>query len=260
MTQTFSAARRIPTPSAQSYHLICRGEAQATRGAVTPQVQAVHSAIRSKILANDFSCVAARASLNTDCYALGCYGELTADSTAQMLASDLSRFLQDQDRMGSGFTSMIATFDGQTPADEHEFEAALWHLLRAIHRLDDADYSPEVSCDPNDPRFGFSFGGRAFFVIGLHPGSSRLARTFPFPALVLNAHRQFQALRDTGRYGRMQDTIRTRELKGQGNLNPNLADYGEASEARQYSGRAVEADWAAPFPQAPQGRCPFGHS
>jgi hypothetical protein len=33
----------------------------------------------------------------------------------------------------------------------------------------------------------------------------------------------------------------------QGSLNPNLADFGEQSEARQYSGRATEADWVCPF-------------
>ena len=33
----------------------------------------------------------------------------------------------------------------------------------------------------------------------------------------------------------------------QGSINPMLSDFGEATEARQYSGRAVEDDWRAPF-------------
>lgn len=41
--------------------------------------------------------------------------------------------------------------------------------------------------------------------------------------------------------------IRARDKTLQGDLNQNLADYGEASEARQYSGRAVENDWKCPF-------------
>ncbi|PTA67555.1 guanitoxin biosynthesis heme-dependent pre-guanitoxin N-hydroxylase GntA [Deinococcus arcticus] len=267
MTQLLSRqpVRRPPSsPFASSYHLICSGEPQPTGGPVTPEVQARHTALREAVLAPSFSCVAARASVNTSCYALGCYGDLTEAATTAALAQDLARFVTDQDRMGSDFTSMIATFGG-APESEEAFEAQLWALLRALHRLDTAPYSPEVSADPRDPRFGFSFAGRAFFIIGLHPGSSRMARTLPFPALVFNAHRQFQALRDSGRYGRMQETIRARELKLQGSLNPNLANHGEVTEARQYSGRAVEADWTAPFPQAPQaqapkGRCPFGHS
>ena len=48
--------------------------------------------------------------------------------------------------------------------------------------------------------FGFSFAGRGFFVIGLHPASSRLARRFPWPTLVFNAHFQFDRLKADGRY------------------------------------------------------------
>jgi len=36
----------------------------------------------------------------------------------------------------------------------------------------------------------------------------------------------------------------------QGSLNPNLADFGERSEARQYSGREVEEHWRCPFHRA----------
>ena len=32
-----------------------------------------------------------------------------------------------------------------------------------------------------------------------------------------------------------------------GSRNPMLARHGEASEARQYSGRAVDEDWRCPF-------------
>jgi hypothetical protein len=35
-----------------------------------------------------------------------------------------------------------------------------------------------------------------------------------------------------------------------GSVNPMLARHGETSEARQYSGRVVEADWRCPL----QGR------
>ena len=32
-----------------------------------------------------------------------------------------------------------------------------------------------------------------------------------------------------------------------GDINPMLARHGESSEARQYSGRAVDDDWTCPF-------------
>jgi FPC/CPF motif-containing protein YcgG len=38
-----------------------------------------------------------------------------------------------------------------------------------------------------------------------------------------------------------------RDLRLQGSLNPNLSDFGKKSDARQYSGRAVEANWKCPF-------------
>ena len=253
----------VPRPLPSHYHLIVRGEPLATSGPVTPRALEVNQAFRDKILAPDFSCVAAKAAMNTSTYALGLYGELGSLEATLALARDLGRFVTDQDAMDSGFTSMIAVFSDPGPMTEAGFEERLWAQLRALHRLDPQPYSEEVSPDPTSQDFGFSFAGRGFFVIGLHPGSSRLARAFPFPALVFNAHRQFRALRETGKFDRMQQTIRARELKLQGHLNPNLANHGEISEARQYSGRAVEPDWVAPFPEAPvsgasSARCPFG--
>jgi FPC/CPF motif-containing protein YcgG len=84
-------------------------------------------------------------------------------------------------------------------------------------------------------------------VVGLHPASSRFARRFAWPTLVFNAHHQFDRLRAEGRYDRMQEVIRSRELALQGDLNPNLGDFGSLSEARQYSGRPAEAGWRCPF-------------
>ena len=41
--------------------------------------------------------------------------------------------------------------------------------------------------------------------------------------------------------------IRARDMAFQGSLNPVLKNFGESSEARQYSGRAVPDDWKCPF-------------
>ena len=45
----------------------------------------------------------------------------------------------------------------------------------------------------------------------------------------------------------MQAATRARDIELQGSINPNLADFGEASEARQYSGREVEDQWQCPY-------------
>ena len=108
-------------------------------------------------------------------------------------------------------------------------------------------YDAAVSADPDDPHFSLSFGGEAFFVVGLHPHASRPARRFSRPALVFNLHGQFARLRAEGRYERMREIIIERDVALAGDSNPMLARHGEVSEAKQYSGRLVDADWHCPF-------------
>src|SRR5690606_8792400 len=122
------------------------------------------------------------------------------------------------------------------------------HLLR-MHDVD-APLHPwdgTVSADPEDPCFSFSIGGRAWYVIGLHPEASRKARRLGTVALVFNPHAQFDQLRTRGKYSTVRNQIRQRDRHLQGSINPMLADHGEASEARQYAGRAVESSWGCPF-------------
>ncbi len=73
--------------------------------------------------------------------------------------------------------------------------------------------------------------------------SGRLAR----PALVFNLHDQFTQLRAAGKYEGMREKILARDEAIAGSVNPMLARHGEASEARQYSGRAVPEQWRCPF-------------
>jgi hypothetical protein len=132
------------------------------------------------------------------------------------------------------------------PRSEEEFEDAVWSTLRRLAAEDADPWAEKVSDDPGDPRFAFSFAGTPFFVVGMHPRASRRARRTPSPTLVFNAHPQFDALRATGTFERMRDTIRRRDLRWQGSVNPMMADHGEVSEARQYSGRAVPDGWLPP--------------
>ena len=146
--------------------------------------------------------------------------------------------------------SYVAIFCGSTDLTERHFESLLWSQLWRMHKLDVLAGNPpadDVSSDAASPRFSLSMAGHPFFVIGLHPHASRLARRFSHPAMVFNSHRQFEKLKEDGRYGKMQITTRSREIALQGSINPNLADFGDASEARQYSGREVESDWRCPY-------------
>ncbi len=150
----------------------------------------------------------------------------------------------------TGLRSLAVAFEGPLDLTEEQFEAAMWERLQSLADKDDwrgQPFDPRVSPDPADPHFSLSFGGEAFFVVGLHPNASRPARRFPRPTLVFNLHDQFTRLRDEDRYERMRERIIARDIELAGTSNPMLARHGEASEARQYSGRLVGDDWQCPF-------------
>jgi hypothetical protein len=209
----------------------------------------VHSQVRALVLEPHFACVGARAALNQSTYRFGMYPALTSPAATAGLCRDLFTFVSEQQELGGDFTTFIASFDGPTPQDEEHFERLAWSQLQALHDRDHVyhGWDPSVSPDPEDPRFSFSFAGRAFFIVGLHPGSARWARRFAWPTLVFNAHYQFERLRATGRFARFQQVIRDRDRALQGHINPNLANFGDRSEARQYSGRPVGDEWRCPL-------------
>ena len=150
----------------------------------------------------------------------------------------------------TGLRSLAVVFDGPRRMSEEAFEQAMWERIQSLADKDEwrgQSYDTRVSPDPADPHFSLSFGGEAFFVVGLHAGASRAARRFPRPTMVFNLHDQFERLREEGRYERMREAILDRDKALAGTLNPMLSRHGEASEARQYSGRAVGPDWTCPF-------------
>lgn len=197
-----------------------------------------------------FPCLAAKGAVRRRDHELHVYGALGSDDTASALAPDLRDFVRRTDNDDARFRAFVAVFPVDAPKGEHDFERRLWLQLQQLHERDDpaAGWDPSVSADPDDPRFSFSFAGCALFVVGLNPHSARLARRFQWPALVFNPHAQFERLRREGRYDRMRALIRDRDVALQGRVNPNLADFGERSEARQYSGRETTDDeWRCPF-------------
>lgn len=148
------------------------------------------------------------------------------------------------------FHSLAVIFEEDSGLDEEAFERCLWERLESLTQKDDwhgQPADPRVSAIPGDPHFSLSFGGEAFFVVGLHPRASRPARRFERPALIFNLHDQFEQLRASGVYDKMRSTIIARDIALAGDANPMLAKHGTVSEARQYSGRAVDADWVCPF-------------
>lgn len=152
------------------------------------------------------------------------------------------------------FQSFVVVFEGPQSLNEVEFERAMWDRIQSLSDKDawhGLIYDATVDPDPDSPHFSLSFGGEAFFAVGMHPGASRPARRFQTPAIVFNLHRQFEMLRASGTYEKLRASILNRDQSLAGSINPMLARHGDSSEARQYSGRVVEESWSCPYdPQA----------
>jgi hypothetical protein len=214
-----------------------------------PVLSFVHDSLRALVLNPHYPCVGARSAFERLDYRIGLYPRLASAPAADGLACDLWEFVREMPVVANRLVSYVACFEGPPFASEAAFERLLWRQLQRLHDRDAVHHAwdPAVSDDGDDPHFSFSFAGRAFFVVGLHPAASRWSRRFAWPTLVFNAHAQFEMLRQAGRFERMRERIRQRDVTLQGSINPALADFGESSEARQYSGRHAPGPWRCPF-------------
>lgn len=194
----------------------------------------------------DYPCLGARSVFRRDAATVRVFEALDSPRTLDELATQLQQFAVERDD-SADLRSFVAVFRGPRVLDEDDFEGLLWGALQHLHQGDPQAWASGVSPDPQAAHFSFSHGGTAFFIVGLHPEASRIARRAPLPTLVFNLHAQFERLRDEGGFDRMRDAIRTRDTRLQGEPNPMAVDHGAASEARQYSGRAVDDDWSPPF-------------
>lgn len=206
--------------------------------------------LRARIAQPDFPCVGAKSAL-----ARGTLKTLVCHSLASgwddvMIHRELMAWAEEFRSDPGGLRSLAVVFSGPDDLDEVAFETLMWERIQSFADKDEwlgQPYDHRVSGDPQDPHFSLSFGGEAFFVVGLHPNASRPARQFPSPTLVFNLHAQFEQLRDEGKYEGMRAKILSRDEQLAGSINPMLARHGELSEARQYSGRVVSEDWVCPF-------------
>ncbi len=211
-------------------------------------VAATAHAFEAFVGAKDFPCLGAKASLAKRKLHSVCAHDIASACDDESIAASLQAFATRHDEH-SLFVSVVVLFPCSARLSERDFETALWQRLRAIHAIDRRSYrwDASVSNDPGSAGFSMSIGGRAFYVVGLHPAASRRARRFRCPALVFNLHSQFERLRADGRYDKLRRAIIRRDVAYDGTANPMLAVHGESPEARQYSGRRVDADWVCPF-------------
>jgi len=199
------------------------------------------------IIENNHPCVMAQTVFSMDKVDFHVYENFGSKNTAFKILKDLNGYIERYDFNSKEFRTFMAVFKGRKNFSEQQFEELLWSQLNLLHEVDTAPWDPEVSEDPDHKDFSFSLGGKAFYMVGLHPNSSRKARQTPYPAIAFNLHHQFEKLREMGTFEVVRDRIRSRDKELQGNINPMLEDFGDNSEARQYSGRKVGEEWKCPF-------------
>jgi len=202
---------------------------------------------RNFIIDKKHPCVMANSVFAMNNFQLEIYDDINSYEVINPILINIENYLNNYDYESKEFQSLIVCFKNNKFETELQFEEAMWHFLQRLHNQDDTPWDQTVNPDPNDPNFSFSLKGKAFYIIGMHPTSSRLARSAPYCTIVFNLHWQFEKLRDMGIYDRVKNRIRKRDKELQGSINPVLADYGSDTETKQYSGRAVEQEWTCPF-------------
>lgn len=214
--------------------------------------QQIAEELKTFVASPDFPCVGAKAALRRHQLDILVASDIRRSAYDRLVTERLQAFAARADLDQKMFVSQAIVYRNERTLDETEFETFLWQRLSAFHAIDAEHYhwDPKVDSDPNSPHFSLSIGGKGFFVVGLHPNATRLARRFKYPTLVFNLHAQFERLREEGRYEKIRATTIARDIALQGSPNPMLARHGTGPAAAQYSGRRVDKSWKCPFRHA----------
>jgi FPC/CPF motif-containing protein YcgG len=252
MTTTHLPPPGAPAAGSPAQDSSSGGELEATLGALAGMGlrsgpdRDVHRAFEQMVMHAEYPCLGAKSVFRRQGMVHVVLDDMDDPANTDVLLQHLAAFAEDE-LPADGFHSFIVSFRTPRHDDEAAFERSLFGLLQRLHDADDEPWADGVGSDPADPHFAFSARGTAYFVVGLHPAASRVARRAPLPSLVFNPHDQFERLREEGRYDGMRSRIRARDEMLQGSINPMVADHGDSSEARQYSGRAHDSRWVPPL-------------
>jgi FPC/CPF motif-containing protein YcgG len=212
-------------------------------------LQHIRDAYHAFIGNKTFPCVGAKTAFAKSQARSMVAGNMACPAHDEEILRFLYEFIDNYRSSDSTFHSAAILFDGPNGITEDLFEKLLWQRLQSLLDLDAKlfSYDNRVSNDPGSSEFSLSIKQEAFFIIGMHPASSRPSRRFEYPALVFNPHAQFTAMKETGKYDRLKDVVRKRDLIYSGSINPMLNDHGRSSEVQQYSGRKYDTPLVCPL-------------
>jgi len=216
----------------------------------TPQIiEEYHRFLRSR----SFPCIGGKAALSMNHVKCFVALDMASQEEDEKILSFIYQFVDSYRSSNESFHSAAVIFGNSQILSESEFEEMFWSRLNSLATLDRRKYTHDkrVDPDPTSSRFSFSLKEEAFFIIGLHPSSTRRARRFTYPAIVFNPHEEFERLKQAGRYESMKKVVRRRDKVSSGSVNPMLKDFGEAPEVFQYSGKQYDSTWKCPLHHKP---------
>ena len=204
---------------------------------------------RDFILSDAHSCVASKTALVNNNATINIYR--SEPQSIEALHSDMIIFSSEIRHIDPReFRTFAALFPTVSCNNENMFDSWLWDMLSQLRSVDERQgyaWSDICDSDTTSSNFSFSLANEAYFIVGMHPCSSRGSRQFLCPALIFNSRRQFDALKESGMYHRLQKTIRRKEINKYGSINPMLDEFGKSPEWLQYSGMRREKESQCPL-------------
>jgi uncharacterized protein len=205
---------------------------------------------KSFLFRKEYPCVAAKAAIQKQQVRVFVADHMACPKDDRAILNFMYNFVDEYRSSDEFFHSAAVIFKGPTEIPVEEmFESMLFQRLQSLADMGAKEYAYDkrVSSDTSSRDFSFSIKEEAFYIIGLHPNSSRAARQFKYPTMVFNPHQQFEVLRATQRYEKMKNIVRKLDTEYSGSVNPMLQDFGSSPEVFQYSGRKLDHSWECPL-------------
>lgn len=209
----------------------------------------ISSAYDQYLASEEFPCVAAKAALQRKQTRTFVAGHISCPQDDRLILEFLYNFVDDYRKSEITFHSAAVIFQQPQIISEEQFEIFMWQRLQSLSDVDALrfPFDTRVNNDPASPDFSFSLKSEAFFIIGLHESNSRPSRRFKYPTIVFNPHAGFDQMRAHNQYEKMKNIVRKKDVAISGSINPMLEDFGNSSEAFQYSGKNYNSSWQCPL-------------
>lgn len=145
-------------------------------------------------------------------------------SVVQDLSHHLDAYISRYDDKKEPYLSLWLSFDRELH-NEVEFEKFMFAQIAAFRSGDQ-----------------YFRGKHRLFIVGMHPNSPRRARNYETNSIVINLFDQFETIKN---YKLLVDSIRERDAKYSGSVNPMTIEYGDTNEEIQFSGKLNDS-WIIP--------------